>query len=129
MGFIRNSKQVKQAIEFSGFGDDKIHPTDIDAVLEFNNEALILIEVKRINNKLPLGQRLVLERITDSWRTKKATALVVKHNFKNDNSDIPLAKCWVRQYYYNKKWYYCNRPLKTFLTKILKKWEIKKLKI
>ena len=45
--WIRNSKQVKQSIDFYGIGNDKIHPTDIDAVLEFNNEALILFEVKQ----------------------------------------------------------------------------------
>ncbi len=129
MGLIRNSKQVKQAIEFDGIGDSKYHPTDIDAVLEFDNEALILFEVKKIRNKLKLGQRLLLERLVDSWRTDKAIALVVKHNFKDDNKDIPLVKCWVRSYYYNGRWYYCNKPLKTYLNKILKTWDIHKLKI
>lgn len=129
MGLIRNSKQVKQAIEFDGIGDSKYHPTDIDAVLEFDNKALILFEVKKIRNKLKLGQRLLLERLVDAWRTDKAIALVVKHNFKDDDSDIPLAKCWVRSYYYNGRWYYCNKPLKPYLTKILKKWDITKLKI
>ena len=45
---IRNSNQVKQAIDFAGIGDSKIHPTDIDAILEFNNKSLILFEVKKI---------------------------------------------------------------------------------
>ena len=44
---IRNSKQVKQVIDFTGVQNGKIHPSDIDAVLEFDNDALILIEVKR----------------------------------------------------------------------------------
>ena len=85
--------------------DGKIHPTDIDVVLEFNNEALILMEVKRINNKIPIGQRLVLERICNNWRTSKSIALYVTHNFKQDELDIPLQKCFVSGYYYNKKWY------------------------
>ena len=49
---IRNSKQVKQVIDFTGVQNGKIHPSDIDAVLEFDNDALILIEVKRKYNKI-----------------------------------------------------------------------------
>ena len=56
---IRNSKQVKQVIDFTGIQNGKIHPSDIDAVLEFNNDALILIEVKRKGNRIPTGQRLL----------------------------------------------------------------------
>ena len=124
---IRNSNQVKQAIDFAGIGDTKIHPTDIDAVLEFNNKSLILFEVKKIRNHLPTGQKLVLERLVDSWHTDESIALVVKHNFKDDTIDIPLRKCWVRNYYVNGNWYSCNKPLKPFLNKILEKWNIKKL--
>ena len=72
---IRNSNQTKQGIDFTGVENGKIHPTDIDAVLEFDNEALILIEVKRKGSKLPLGQRLLLERLCDSWHTEKSIVL------------------------------------------------------
>ena len=68
---IRNSKQVKQVIDFTGIQNGKIHPSDIDAVLEFNNDALILIEVKRKGNRIPTGQRLLLERISDSWHNQE----------------------------------------------------------
>jgi len=73
MTLIRNSNQVKQTIDFSGIQNGKIHPSDIDAVLEFNNEALILMEVKREGNDMPIGQRLLLERICDSWHTEKVS--------------------------------------------------------
>ena len=53
---IRNSKQVKQVIDFTGIQNGKIHPSDIDAVLEFNNDALILIEVNRKGNRIHTGQ-------------------------------------------------------------------------
>ena len=130
MTLIRNSKQVRQTIDFTGIKDGKIHPTDIDVVLEFNNKALILMEVKRINNKIPIGQRLVLERICNNWRTSKSIALYVTHNFKQDELDIPLQKCFVSGYYYNKKWYDVKEePLKLFLSKVSKKWNINKFKI
>ena len=101
---IRNSNQTKQGLDFTGVENGKIHPTDIDAVLEFDNEALVLIEVKRINNNIPIGQRLVLERICDSWHTDKSIVLFVTHNFKNDLVDIPLVECIVKKYYINGNW-------------------------
>jgi hypothetical protein len=100
MSLIRNSKQVKQAIDFSGIQNGKIHPSDIDAVLEFDNQVLILIEVKRIGNDIPTGQRLLLERLCDSWHTDKSIVLKVVHNFTDDNSDIPLRLCRVEKSYY-----------------------------
>lgn len=127
MSLIRNSKQVKQSIDFSGIENGKIHPSDIDAVLEFDNEVLILIEVKRQGNIIPTGQRLLLERICDSWHTKKSIVLKVTHNFNNDDLDIPLRLCNLEKYYYNKKWDYKNKPLKEVLIDIGKNWNIKKM--
>lgn len=127
MSLIRNSKQVKQSIDFSGIENGKIHPSDIDAVLEFDNEVLILIEVKRQGNIIPTGQRLLLERICDSWHTKKSIVLKVTHNFNNDDLDIPLRLCNLEKYYYNKKWDYKNKPLKDVLIDIGKNWNIKKM--
>ena len=46
MTLIRRPNQIKQGIDFTGVQNGPIHPTDIDAVLEFDNEALILIEIK-----------------------------------------------------------------------------------
>ena len=84
MSLIRNRNQTRQAIDFSGIQNGKIHPTDIDGVLEFDNEVLILFEVKRFKNDIPIGQRLVLERICDSWKTKKSIVLFVNVNIEND---------------------------------------------
>jgi len=36
-GLIRNRKRVKQVIDFTGVQNGKMHPSDIDAVLEFDN--------------------------------------------------------------------------------------------
>ena len=40
---IRNSNRVKQAIDFTGVQNGKIHPSDVDAVFEFDNKFLILM--------------------------------------------------------------------------------------
>ena len=127
MSLIRNSKQVKQAIDFSGIQNGKIHPSDIDAVLEFNNEVLILIEVKRIGSDIPTGQRLLLERLCDSWHTDKSIVLKVVHNFTDDDSDIPLRLCRVEQSYYKGVWIAKDSGLKEALVLIGKTWSVNKL--
>jgi len=64
---IRNSDRVKQAIDFTGVQNGKIHPSDVDAVFEFDNKFLILMEVKYKDALIPTGQRLLLERIAAAW--------------------------------------------------------------
>jgi hypothetical protein len=48
---IRDSNRIKQTIDFSGLQNGKMHPSDIDAVLEYNNQAIIFIELKKIGNE------------------------------------------------------------------------------
>ena len=131
MSLIRNTKQVRQTIDFTGIESGKIHPTDIDVVLEFDNEVLILMEVKRKGNVIPIGQRLVLERIANSWHTNKVVVLYVTHKFKNDNKDIPLSECNVDSIYINKEWKDAKQEinLKNTLKGFSKKWNIKKFKL
>ena len=131
MSLIRNTKQVRQTIDFTGIESGKIHPTDIDVVLEFDNEVLILMEVKRRGNIIPIGQRLVLERIANSWHTNKVVVLYVTHNFKNDNKDIPLSECNVDSIYINNEWKEAKQEinLNNTLKGFSKKWNIKKFKI
>ena len=131
MSLIRNSNQVKQTIDFTGIESGKIHPTDIDVVLEFDNEVLILMEVKRKGNKIPIGQRLVLERIANSWHTNKVVVLYVTHNFKNDNKDIPLKECNVESIYLGRVWKESKREISLVDTikGFSKLWDINKLKL
>ena len=130
MSLIRNSNQVKQAIDFSGIQNGKIHPSDIDAVLEFDNDILILIEVKRKGNKIPTGQRLLLERVCDNWRTKKSVVLFVTHEFYDTTKDIPLNKCIVEKVYWSKSWRdNKNKDIVSLLNELGKYWKSDKLKL
>ena len=90
VSLIRNRNKVKQVIDFTGVQNGNMHPSDIDAVLEFDNEVLILIEVKYKFNSIPTGQRLLLERLCDSWHTSKSLVLKVEHEFNSDDTNIPL---------------------------------------
>jgi len=131
MTLIRNSGQIKQRVDFTGVQNGPIHPTDIDAVLEFDNEVLILIEIKRINNAMATGQKLVLERICDSWHTKKAIVLFVTHEQYNSSKLIHLHECKVFKYYYKGQWRMRkgNTDFNFVLNELGKFWNINKLKI
>ena len=127
---IRNSNQTKQGLDFTGVENGKIHPTDIDAVLEFDNKALILIEAKKKGSKIPLGQRLLLERLCDSWHTKKSIVLYATHTYGDDTRDIPLSECVIDACYYKGVWRSIkSKALKETLNKIGKDWGIEKLKL
>ena len=127
---IRNSKLVRQTVDFSGVKNGSMHPTDIDAVLEFNNEILILIEVKRRNIPIPLGQKILLERLCDSWHTDKGIVLKVEHSHYDDNTDIPLDSCYVTRLYRNGKWSNAKEKVKLipFLNNLGLLWECEKCK-
>jgi len=129
MSLIRNTKQVRQSIDFTGVQNDKIHPTDVDFVLEFDNEILILGEVKRQGVEIPLGQKLVLQRIADKWGDK-AIVLKVVHSHNNDDTDIPLKDCFVESYYVNKKWFRLQNSysLVDFVNSLGEKWNNNKCK-
>lgn len=127
MTLIRNLNYIKQGIDFTGIQNSNIHPTDIDAVLEFNNEVLILMEVKYKNAEIPTGQRLVLERICNSWHTKKSVVLKVEHDFNVENETIPLDSCKVTKIYYNSKWHNKNINLVEQLNNLGKHFNCNKL--
>ncbi len=123
---IKNRDRVKQVLDFTGVQNKKMHPSDIDAVLEFDNEVLILMEVKYKFNKIPTGQKLLLERMANRWG-EKAIVLKIEHSFNNDKLNIPLDKCEVTQIYYNQKWTIIERTnVIDYLNKLGKKWNIKK---
>ena len=130
MSLIRNRNQVKQVIDFTGVQNGKLHPSDIDFVLEFDNEVLILGEVKRKYNKIPTGQKLILERIVDRWG-EKGIAIKVEHQYEDDNTNIPLEECKVTAWYEsNVGWHYLKEEFDfiEFINNLGKKWNNSKCK-
>jgi hypothetical protein len=129
MSLIRNSKEVVRAIDFTGVQHGAVHPSDIDAVLEFDNDILILIEVKKRGNEIPLGQKLLLERISLSWRTKKSVVLKVEYeDIYPIDENIPLEACFVTEYFHRCRWTKTKNPYKliSFLNYLGDRWENKK---
>ena len=128
---IKNRNKVKQVVDFTGVQNGKLHPSDIDGVLEFDNEVLILIEVKRKFKRIPTGQRILLERICNSWHNpEKCIVLKVEHEFDDEHQDIPLEKCLVSRVYYKKHWVTFPEPhdFKLYLNLLGERWDCKKCK-
>lgn len=129
MSLIRNNKEIVRAIDFTGVQSGAMHPSDIDAVLEFDNDILILIEVKKQGIDIPLGQRLLLERISSSWRTKKSVVLKVEYEDVYDvNENIPLDACYVTEYFHRYQWGKTKNKYKltSFLNYLGRRWDNEK---
>ena len=129
MSLIRNHREVVKSIDFTGVQNGKIHPTDIDCVLEFDNDILILIETKKVGNEIPTGQRILLERLIDSWHTNHGIALKVEYTDEEIGAvSIQLNRCMVTKYYINKTWYDAPIPTKMveFINTLGEKWNNEK---
>tara|TARA_R100000231_G_scaffold40177_2_gene34980 strand:+ start:301 stop:696 length:396 start_codon:yes stop_codon:yes gene_type:complete len=127
-GLIKYPKRIKQLIDFTGVQNKKIHPSDIDAVLEFDSKYLLLFEFKFKGAKVPIGQRLMLERIIDSWEDsgKIGTVVYCEHTFPADQN-IMAKECQVVGGY-NKSQYKPYRcDFLHFIFKFGDKYDIKKI--
>ena len=131
MSLINDSNKVVQAIDFSGVQNKNMHPSDIDAVLEFDNKLLILMEIKIKGKELPTGQKLMLQRICDAWDSnedKNGLILKVEHSHYNTKTDIPLRNCVVTEIYFKGQWSKRKQKLITCLNDIGKFYQINKCK-
>jgi len=104
-GVIYNYDRARQQNDFSGLCFGKITPTDIDGLMEYQNKAWFLIEVKFGETQMKYGQRLAFERLIDDMEAvgKKAICLVAKHNTPIEE-DIDTANCAVTEYRVGGKW-------------------------
>ena len=128
---IKHRKRFNQPIVFNKLQDGVISPTDIDFCFEVDNRFLLIGECKVEGNPLTVGQRLVMERIVDSWKNsgngKLSIAYFVTHNF-DTSEDIILADTNVDSVYYNGEWISKNIRLKDSIHILAEKWDIEKLK-
>ena len=106
-GEIHNRKRAKQINDFSGLAyGNKITPTDIDGLIEYQDKGYVLIEVKLRGVLLPYGQRLALERMTDDLTRagKPTVCIIASHDIDDPEQDINVANTRVREYRWHKKW-------------------------
>ena len=103
---IKNPYYAKQLIDFQGLElDGGIYPTDIDALIEYNDSEYILLEVKFEKAKVPYGQRLAIQRMVDDFTKagKRAIALVAEHSGSDPRIPVIAANCRVRELYYGEE--------------------------
>lgn len=100
-----NEQYAKQLISFDNMKYGKIYPSDVDAFIEYRDKLYILIELKYKNATLPIGQKLMIERLIDRLNETDclAVAFVCSHETKYD-TNIDLASCKIEKIRWNKKW-------------------------
>ena len=126
---IKYPKRIKQVLDFRGVGDSKIHPSDVDAILEFDNKYLIIFEVKLKGVSVPFGQKLLFQRIADAWQDCRGEAFVVYCEHETETSDIVhMENAIVKKVYHKGKNYGRDENIKKFLTKLANQYNISKLK-
>lgn len=105
-GVIRNREAAKRLRDYSGLRWGSITPTDIDAFLDFRNEAFVVIEAKRAGAKMPYGQGLALERLVNALSaTKRALLVIAEHACEAENQDIDIGACTVSRYFSRGRWF------------------------
>lgn len=83
---IINRKKVAVPVDFN-ISNGTIGGCDIDFVLEFNNELLILVEFKEKGVEIPKGQKLMLERVIDAWRDSGKKGVVIRADYTELTKD------------------------------------------
>ena len=126
---IKYKERFKQSILFEGLQDGLVSPTDVDFCFEVGNKFLLIGDCKKGNAPFPTGQRLVIERIVDSWRLLDRTSIgvIATHNTSVEQSII-LASTIVTKVYYDGKWKDMSMVFDEFVKKIAEKFDIEKLK-
>lgn len=126
---IKHEKRIKQVLSFKGIGDSKIHPSDIDAVLEFDNQYLILFEVKLKGVSVPVGQDLLFRRIVDCWQKTNGEAFVIYCEHETETDEIvSMENTTVVKIYHKGKKYDRNQNVRDFLFMLANRYRIEKLR-
>lgn len=103
MSMKKFPKRAKQWIDFSSLSWGKIHPSDIDAVLEFGGKKLVLIELKTEDKQADRGQQLLLERLADNWKSnsgKDSLVIYASHHEMDTDEDVDLGMAEVTSVYW-----------------------------
>jgi len=126
---IKYKKRFNQGIVFDRLQDGLISPTDIDFCFEVNNEFLLIGDCKVEGAPFPIGQKLVLERIVDSWQklNRKSIAMICTHKVTPPDP-IVLADTIIEKVYFNGQWQDKNIIFYDGLKKLAHGWDIEKLK-
>lgn len=103
--------RAAQERDYSGLRFERgITPSDIDAVIDFNNRLWILIEMKVAGVPLPAGQRLMLARLCESLSRITPTFLLIAEHNTPASRPIDAGALWVMEMYDGSHWRQATRP-------------------
>lgn len=122
MQFINyNSLSIGRDYNNDESGHGLYHPADIDGILQFTNskshklkpefnQAVLIYEFKRMQAHIPVGQKILLESLTNAIQQSGGYALVavVRHSVDNPKIDVDGGRGIVTEYYYDGAWRTCH---------------------
>lgn len=115
IGVYDNTNRARQLLRFDGMTIGSKCFTDFDAVMEYDNRAWLLFEVKMGDKTVPTGQRLALERFVNdvAQAGKYAAAVILEHRVMDPFEDVLLRMCKVRSVYMSGefRWREPKRPM------------------
>jgi len=119
-GAIRNREASNAVKDYTRLRWKSITPTDIDGLIDFKNKLFVIIELKRVGEKLEGGQRLALERLADSITQARKPCYLIVAQYDTDG-DIQADTCLVSEMRHNKRWRQSkeNVTLKCLIDRIL----------
>jgi hypothetical protein len=103
-GVINNRDRKKQIVDYSKIRYGNITPTDLDGIIEYKDKAYIIIEFKYSDAKLPHGQKLALQRLTDDLSKIKPCVCIIARHDKDVEFDIMAHETLVSECRINGMW-------------------------
>lgn len=100
--------KAAQLIDFSGLGDGRVHPTDIDQSYDKHGRIFLFGEFKYDYAPVPRGQEIHLENlvnaISDGGRI--CVAYVADHHVRDPHKEVHAKDCIIRSIYTgkNRRW-------------------------
>ncbi len=104
---VQHRDRMRQIICFDDLDFGNITPMDIDGVIEYHDKAVVFFEYKLKGCKMPTGQRLCLERLTDdvAQTGRIACALLAEHEVYDTDSDVVAGEAIVKSIYWKGHWH------------------------
>jgi hypothetical protein len=110
-GAIRSPDLARQLCTYEDLRIGNITPTDLDGLIEYRGEALILIELKFGEQPLGVGQQRAFVQLIDWIPVGVRACLMVAQHFESSPTVvIDAAACPVREYYFRGEWRSLQRP-------------------
>ena len=110
---IHNEMLFHQRILFDDVGEGKKTPTDIDFVLDFKGEVIVMIENKYKGNTLLKGQEILLRTLADGYTKGLLIPATATHECTKPT--VSTNDMRVDSYYYKGIWMPCDLSVNDFI--------------